>query len=713
MFIKIFFATLLNSICVYGSCGQTNVKYKGDVNIVSLISMTSHNNEYNILNIVRENDVFTSYQSSYSNMFGYIAIDVCNKQDVLVESLLYVILDIETKAIVSHMPFDMTKLAASIILSLFIPYFALAEQVIYPDSINLNLYNVFSYDIDSVSLVTRLTQGLMANNISYVTFLSLCDVNSDCNSIMDNHYWAALTQTSKICVQKANILINNTTTIKKAIHGLKNENRRVIFLLADYKYIINLKYIARSLNFTNFYSRLASAFRGERCVNINDSFVYKTFMPVFQCQMYKYLDNETGWINLLGYFIQTLHKHTDFIKARLEHKYSEELFQKNYYEFHMARVHKPFCEKPVCRKGKELYFGRYKTDTLWIRYGWHCRPCLNNTIKETIGNLICTPCPKEWKSNKLKTTCYDPYTNTLLSENSTIGIVFITICTLLCTLTVLTLLIFYKYRNTPVVLSSNKHMSFLQLTLHGTLFVTLPVLFIGIPINQTCTLRPIVIGICLTTSTTITLCKAQKLLFIFQAKVKMTETQIFMTKAVEIFLLLLMLLIDGAIIIVSFMNYPSSLLMLLFSETMSREIYCSTNQHIQYQFAYIFAYIFALFLFNTIQGFRARKLPDNFRETSFITISSFLSSVFLSFLTLVYYSQTSEHSKSTIIAFTSFSLNAINAFCLYCYRVFIILFKPEINNSEYFQKERMGNVAKHSRVQLQHDKITTDVADTN
>ena len=208
----------------------------------------------------------------------------------------------------------------------------------------------------------------------------------------------------------------------------------------------------------------------------------------------------------------------------------------------------------ICGKGQYLKHGHFKSENWTRSYGWFFQRCHHGFFKNTIGNNKCKICRYPLQVNDDRTICYDPYTLDYLSIDQSFSIFWMVFSSVQCLLVLATISIFIVYRNTPIVLSSIKEMTAIQLVFHLLLTVALPFLFIGRMNKGICYSRPIVIGISLSVLISVMLSKTQKVFLIFKMKVKVTSSEKFITNSIEWFIILITLIVDAIVIVVSFTN---------------------------------------------------------------------------------------------------------------------------------------------------------------
>ncbi|XP_057312394.1 extracellular calcium-sensing receptor-like [Hydractinia symbiolongicarpus] len=291
---------------------------------------------------------------------------------------------------------------------------------------------------------------------------------------------------------------------------------------------------------------------------------------------------------------------------------------------------------------------------------------------------------KSWKcekcSKKYRTPCKS-FTNDVLTFADMAFYVAITLSVLGVCATAVTIVIFLRFSSTPFVRASNKNMSLLQLMAHMFFFLA-PLSYFIEPSELLCILRPIAIGIFLTFIMAITLMKTQKLVFIFQAQIRVSRKQVQMSKTMECTLVLLMLCVQVCIAVLSFSVNTIRLNDEYIIETRKHIYECNTGEEslIQMMFGFL------LVLMCMMQAFRARKLPENFNETKYIVLAMFLCTLTVAVLLPLRFYLSSSKEKVANDVFMLLVANFILLFVMYGYKCWIIVFQPERNTSSAFKQ---------------------------
>jgi len=397
---------------------------------------------------------------------------------------------------------------------------------------------------------------------------------------------------------------------------------------------------------------------------------------------YQIIKHNKGMISAQIYFWKETF-YVNFVKLK-------ELYKHKEYSPGEALKARPYCNltRPECGAGTELKHSFFRERGWDTSYGWHCARCPENQYRNATDS-VCHPCGKTLISDESRSLCYDPYTEVYprLSISSTATMLHLIMSMIVLMVVVFVFIMFYKNVNTPLVRASNGPISFLQIATHALLTILVFISFLGKPTPWRCLSRPIVIGTLFTLTTAINLGKSQKVLLIFKAKVMMSKREVTKAQASTIFMVVLALLVDAAVLTVSviFDRQPIARQVTInTSISYRKELHCNNNDDILIQFGVVFLIVVA----NVMQGIRTRHVPSHYRESSYVTYSSFTSSVILVGAAAVYATQTSEHAKTVTLWYTALALNFVHFLLVYFYKMYIMLFVPHMNTRQAFEKKR-------------------------
>ena len=315
---------------------------------------------------------------------------------------------------------------------------------------------------------------------------------------------------------------------------------------------------------------------------------------------------------------------------------------------------------------------------------WKCIPCNERYIKPALGNQKCKICPNHDIPNLNKTKCisiehiYISYND----ENSIYIYVFVIAGV---SASAIFIFIFVRYRKTPVVLSSQVHISLLQLISFFLLNASM-VLFLAKPSKTLCTIRGCLYGFLLTLAISVTLVKTQRLLQVFRAKHRLSHINKLQTVSKEVGFMLFLLVIEAALLVGVYLIKPFDVVEENFTKYMK---YVNCNTKSLYYIQILYAVILALFC--GVQAFRGRKLPQNYNETRFIAVAMFAAIVVL-VISIPLYESSARDSRAVIVTTITISTNCLIMIIMYGYKIWIILARPAQNSQKVFNERRLTAV---------------------
>ena len=253
----------------------------------------------------------------------------------------------------------------------------------------------------------------------------------------------------------------------------------------------------------------------------------------------------------------------------------------------------------------------------------------------------------------------------------------------------MTMIVFFLKRDTPIVLSANHKMTALQLITHLWLNIAPVLLCLGHLSQRKCILIQIIIGLGFSVTISVNISKTQKIFMIVSKQIIMSKSEILLTKASEWIIIGAVVLINFSIHLYVMLYSPVRLLVQYHENPPTKEEYCSNETLIFLQIVFAGG----LIIVNGIQGIRGRNLPLQFRETNHVIYSSFISIVFIIAASAIYFSRSKKVERLMVVFVVTVFLNSVHFVLLYGYKIFIMLFKPQLNTRKEVNERRLDKLS--------------------
>uniref|UniRef100_A0A667ZFV3 Olfactory receptor C family, h1 n=1 Tax=Myripristis murdjan TaxID=586833 RepID=A0A667ZFV3_9TELE len=246
-----------------------------------------------------------------------------------------------------------------------------------------------------------------------------------------------------------------------------------------------------------------------------------------------------------------------------------------------------------------------------------CIACAAGEISNTSDSSECSRCSLEYWSNEDRSLCVAKVVE-FLSFEETMGTLLTALSLFGASLTLVVSIVFFRFRDTPLIRASNSELSFLLL-FSLTLCFLCSLTFIGRPSDWSCMLRHTAFGITFVLCISCVLGKTIVVLMAFRATLPGSNVMKWFGPAQRRLSVLAFTLIQVVICILWLtVNPPFPFKnMEHYKEKIILE--CALGSPIW--FWAVLGYIGLLAMLCFILAFLARKLPDNFNEAKFITFS--------------------------------------------------------------------------------------------
>ncbi|KAM4796284.1 vomeronasal type-2 receptor 26-like [Rhinophrynus dorsalis] len=293
----------------------------------------------------------------------------------------------------------------------------------------------------------------------------------------------------------------------------------------------------------------------------------------------------------------------------------------------------------------------------------------------------CVTCPQHQWSNDRRDKC-SPRTIEFLSfqESMGMGLTFVSISFSSCSLAVLG--VFIKFRDTSIVRSNNRNISYILLISLSLSFLSC-LLFIGKPKYLTCMVRQTAFGVTFSAAVSSLLAKAITVAIAFRATTPDSKLKRWVGSRLPIYIVIACTLVQAVI----------SLTWLIFSppfpdyDTQSEKgkmiLICNEGSSVAFYVSV--SYLGTLALISLVVAFLVRKLPDQFNEAKYITFSMLVFiSVWVSFIPS--YLSTKGRYMVAVELFAILVSSAGLLGCIFIPKMYTILCKRECSRIQLFVK---------------------------
>uniref|UniRef100_A0A3Q2DUT2 G-protein coupled receptors family 3 profile domain-containing protein n=1 Tax=Cyprinodon variegatus TaxID=28743 RepID=A0A3Q2DUT2_CYPVA len=248
---------------------------------------------------------------------------------------------------------------------------------------------------------------------------------------------------------------------------------------------------------------------------------------------------------------------------------------------------------------------------------YDCIPCPEGEISNMTNSPDCFSCSREFWPNAEKDACF-PKPVEFLSFDESLSIILAAFSVGGACLAIITLVIFFRHRKSPIVRANNSELSFLLL-FSLTLCFLCSLTFIGEPSEWSCMLRHTAFGITFVLCISCVLGKTVMVLMAFKATLPGNNVMKWFGPPQQRITVVILTFFQVLICIVWLILSPPFPMKNLNTYKEKIILECALGSAIG--FWVVLGYIGLLAVFCFILAVLARKLPDNFNEAKMITFS--------------------------------------------------------------------------------------------
>ncbi|XP_041428492.1 extracellular calcium-sensing receptor [Xenopus laevis] len=307
-----------------------------------------------------------------------------------------------------------------------------------------------------------------------------------------------------------------------------------------------------------------------------------------------------------------------------------------------------------------------------------CLPCSEGEILNPNDDSECLKCSEDKWPDVMKEKCLSKPIQ-FLSYDETLGSALACISVLFCLLTFSVFCLFIVKRKTPIVKANNRELSYLLLiSLMFGFLCSLP--FIGRPNLKTCMIRQVLFAVIFSFCISVILAKTVTVIMIFSATNPDSKLKTLVALRIPVYIVPVCTMVQLILCIVWLATAPPFAEFNMAAEIGKIVIECNEGSRVL--FSCVLGYMGLLAAISLLVAFLARKLPDTFNETKFITFSMLVfASVWLTFIPA--YLSTKGKQMVAVEIFAILSSSAGLLVCIFIPKCYIIVLHPEMNTKQY------------------------------
>ncbi|XP_017445187.1 vomeronasal 2 receptor, 5 isoform X2 [Rattus norvegicus] len=303
-----------------------------------------------------------------------------------------------------------------------------------------------------------------------------------------------------------------------------------------------------------------------------------------------------------------------------------------------------------------------------------CVQCQENEIANDTDMEQCVKCPDDSYANLEQSQCLQRVV-TFLAYEDPLGMALGCMALSFSAITILVLVTFVKYKDTPIVKANNRILSYILLISLVFCFLC-SLLYIGHPNQATCILQQTTFAIFFTVAISTVLAKTITVVTAFKLTTPERRIKKIMIKGAINLLIPICTLIQLVLCAVWLVISPPFIDRDIQSEHGKVIIICNKGSVIAFHF--VLGYLGSLALGSFTVAFLARNLPDRFNEAKFLTFSMLVFySVWITFLPV--YHSTRGKDMVIVEVFSILASSAGLLGCIFFQKCYVLLVRPDLN----------------------------------
>ncbi|XP_040579714.2 LOW QUALITY PROTEIN: metabotropic glutamate receptor-like [Lepeophtheirus salmonis] len=303
---------------------------------------------------------------------------------------------------------------------------------------------------------------------------------------------------------------------------------------------------------------------------------------------------------------------------------------------------------------------------------WICQKCQDYEYME--DEFTCKDCGNgRWPHNN-KSLCYDLELQ-YMDWTTVYAIIPIVISTIGILLTLATLCIFIKYRDTPLVRASGRELSYVILS--GLLLCYLNTfILIAPPGIIICTIQRFTVGMGFSFTYGALLTKTNRISRIFHSAATSARRPSYISPRSQLMITSVLVSLQFfATLIWIFAAFPAAIK--VYPQRHDVILKCNVNDS-----SFLISQIYNMILITicTYYAIMTRKVPENFNEAKFIGFTMYTTCIIWIALIVIYFGTSNSFKLQITTMCISISLSAyVTLICLFSPKIYIIVFQPEKN----------------------------------